>query len=192
MVDQVPEDVAIENREVVRVPDVPQEMGRLLHREPVDLPHQPVARRLVGRERGQRLLQDPVPAAPKSVTCCDEVCGLVVVESDVMPEQRRNRLRVPLEEELRLHQSLDCRGGCASLRLDREDAVGDLLEEPRIGQLPHRPELREPRPDCIPVDAVLATKFVQMAVPGRASLCPLSSSTLRLHRSRPLGGNPTA
>src|SRR5437773_4242653 len=34
---EVPEHVAVQDCKAVREPDVPQEMGRLLHREPVDL-----------------------------------------------------------------------------------------------------------------------------------------------------------
>src|SRR2546428_2969470 len=89
--DEVPQDVAVENREAVREADVPEEVGRLFHGEAVDLAHEPLARGLGGRERRERRLEGPLPAGPESVPRRDEVCGLVVVEPDAGTEELRDR-----------------------------------------------------------------------------------------------------
>src|SRR5438093_163280 len=182
MVDEVPEDVAVENREVVRVPDVPQEMGRLLHREAVDLAREPVARCLRGREGGQHFLQGPMSVPGKPFARRNEVGRLMVVESNSSAEKRRNRWRVSAKKEPPLLQSPDRSIGGPGLRLDREDAVRDLLEQSLIGRSPRPPKISKPGTDCIALGTVVPPEFFEIAVTARTPDGPRSSNRLDPHR----------
>src|SRR2546427_12449706 len=160
-----PKAVAVGNREASREADFPEGVGRLFQGEAVALAHEPLARGLGGRERRERRLEGPLPAGPESVPRRDEVCGLVVVEPDAGTEELRDRGGVPAEEEAPRLQTAHRGIGRPRLRLDREDTVRDLLEEPLVGLPPHPPELLEALADRIARPRVLPPEVFDLTVP---------------------------
>src|SRR5437773_10529172 len=77
---QVPQDVAVEDREAVPSADVPEEMTCPFPSEAVDLADEPGPRALRVREPVEALAEDGALGREEPVPCSYEVGGLVVVE----------------------------------------------------------------------------------------------------------------
>src|SRR5256712_4938070 len=169
-------------------------MRGLLHREAVDLPDEPFPRGLRGRERGERTLQRPTPPVSEPVPRGDEVRGLVIVEPDAGAEERRNRGHVPAKEEALLRQSAHRRIGRPGLRLDREDAVRDLLVQSLVRLPPFCLELFEPSTYRVSFFLVLSPEGIEVAICGSTaratSRAPSVTVRTRSRRHRTSEENP--
>src|SRR5437867_2987054 len=92
--------------------------GRRRSARPVPIPREPLPRGLRRGERLEGLLQGPPARRAEPLPRGDEVGGLVVVEPDAGPEERRDRGSVPLKEEAVLRESTHGRVRRAGFRLN--------------------------------------------------------------------------
>src|SRR5438094_8129446 len=129
---QVPQDVAVEDREAVPSADVPEEMACLFPSEAVDLADEPGPRALRVREPVEALAEDGALGREEPVPCSDDVGGLVVVEPSPRLEEHGHFTMATGPEEPVVRERSDRRIGGPRLRLDREDAEAHLLEQPFV------------------------------------------------------------
>src|SRR5207249_8467200 len=88
--DQIPEDMSVQDGEVLAAARVPQEMAGLFQPSTVDFADEPTASVLRGRERIQRLGEFPVALRKESLPRPDDEGGFVIVESGPMTQECRN------------------------------------------------------------------------------------------------------
>src|SRR3989449_1926134 len=122
MADQVPEDMAVQNREVFASARVPKEMTRLLQAQARDLADEPDASVLRGGKRLQRRPDFAMAIREQSVSRADDIRGFVVVEARAMTQELRNLRGFAGPQEFGLSQTGDGRVGRSGLGLNGHDA----------------------------------------------------------------------
>src|SRR5207249_8344055 len=162
---QVPQDVAVEDREAVPSADVSEEMTCLFPSEAVDLADEPGPRALRVREPVEALAEDRTRGREEPVPCSDDVGGLVVVEPSPRLEEHGHFTMATGPEESVVRERSDRRIGGPCLRLDREDAEAHLLEQSFVRERSDAAEFGEAGLDRLALRGVLGAEDSQVAVP---------------------------
>src|SRR5947199_2500025 len=162
---QVPQDVAVEDREAVPSADVPEELTCLFPSEAVDLADEPGPRALRVREPVEALAEDGALGREEPVPCSDDVGGLGVVEPSPRLEERGHFTVATGPEEPVVRERPDRRVGGPRVRLNRADAEADLLEQSFVRERSDAPELGEAGLDRLALRGVLGAEDSQVAVP---------------------------
>src|SRR2546430_16334258 len=164
MAKQIPQDVAVENREVLSAPNVPKEVTRLLPAEPVDFADEPGACCLRVREAVQGLAEDGPVWRKEPFSSPHDVGRLVVVKPRARPQERRDVALAARPEKVVCYQITNRGIRPVGFRLQRENAETQFLEKAFVGKASHPSEVRQSRENHLPFPGVLGLQGGEVAI----------------------------